>query len=324
MPNIHIGDRTYHCGADETLLDALLRQDVAIPHACRQGVCQSCMLRSLQDPPPAAAQHGLKDVLRHGGHFLACLCRPEQDMTLSLDGAAAGYTPAVLVARRQLNADILQLDVECRQPFAYHGGQFVNLQRLDGLTRSYSIANAAHAGNRLSFHVRKLPGGRFSGWLHDELAVGDSLGVSAALGHCHYLPGRPDRDLLLIGTGSGLAPLAGIIAEALHHGHAGRIQLFHGSRDAAGLYWQAEMRQLAAVHRNFHYTPCLSAADAPAGYARGRAHDVALAAVADLRGWAVYLCGHPDLVAAGRRRAYLQGASLNDIHADAFHTAQAA
>ena len=203
----------------------------------------------------------------------------------------------------------------------FYAGQFVKLKRADGLTRSYSIANSRMHATHLTFHIRRLAGGRFSEWAHQELQVGDTIEVSDPQGLCYYLPERQDQGLLLIGTGSGLAPLAGIATEALHHGHTGPIHLFHGSREMDGLYWIEEMRQLQREYPNFHYTPCISQGDPPAGVARGRANDVALAAIPDLKGWRVYLCGHPDMVNQTKKQAFLNGASMQDIYSDAFHVA---
>jgi len=41
----------------------------------------------------------------------------------------------------------------------------------------------------------------------------------------------------------------------------------------------------------------------------------------DLKGWRVYLCGHPDMVNQTKRQAFMLGASMADIYADAFHVA---
>jgi NAD(P)H-flavin reductase len=166
-----------------------------------------------------------------------------------------------------------------------------------------------------------LAGGKFSEWVHQELTIGDTIAVSDPQGLCYYLPDKMEQSLLLIGTGSGLAPLAGIIHEALEEGHTGPIHLYHGSRDVDGLYWIDEMRELADKYENFHYTPCVSRGDAPEGVAQGRANDVAMANIPDLKGWRVYLCGHPDMVNHAKRMAYLNGASLQDIYSDAFHVA---
>ncbi|WP_445371097.1 2Fe-2S iron-sulfur cluster-binding protein [Methylomonas sp. HW2-6] len=320
---ISVGQRELGCRPGESVLDALLREQVEIAYGCRQGACQSCIARSLDGAPPAAAQAGLKDVLRHQNHFLACLCYPERDMAIGIGSPEQRFCHATVTGRQLLNAETLLLTLHTDQALDYYAGQFVNLKRGDGLQRSYSIANnRAHARN-LTFHIRRLAGGRFSAWAHDELKVGDLLEVSDPQGLCYYLPSGQPRNLLLIGTGSGLAPLAGIVSEALHHDHAGQIHLYHGSREMDGLYWIEEMRGLAAQHANFHYTPCVSRGEAPDGVASGRANDVAMKQLPDLKGWRVYLCGHPDMVQQSKRQAFLNGAKFDDIYADAFHVASA-
>jgi NAD(P)H-flavin reductase len=84
------------------------------------------------------------------------------------------------------------------------------------------------------------------------------------------------------------------------------------------LYRIDEMRSLAEQHPNFHYTPCLSGPHVPEGFARGRANEVAMSSLTDLKGWRVFLCGHPDMVNQMKRQAFLKGASTGDIYVDAF------
>lgn len=314
------GHETF-CEEGETVLDALLRDNVEIPFGCKQGACQSCMVRSLDVLPPEHAQKGLKEALCKQNYFLACLCYPERDMSMTLGHQAEFFTEGTVIAKELLNPETVLLTIRCRDALDYYAGQFVNLKRADGLTRSYSIANSRQHAEKLTFHIRRLAGGKFSEWVHQELNVGDAIAVSDAQGLCYYLPNKPEQNLLLIGTGSGLAPLAGIIHEALEHGHTGEIHLYHGSREMDGLYWIDEMRELERNYRHFHYTPCVSRGDAPEGVAQGRANDVALAQLKNLQGWRVYLCGHPDMVNQTKMTAYLNGAALQDIHADAFHVA---
>ena len=145
------------------------------------------------------------------------------------------------------------------------------------------------------------------------------LNFSHAQGHCHYLEGNSEQPLLLIGTGTGLAPLYGIIRDALeNHNHSGEIHLFHGSRDASGLYFEDKLREMEKNHPNFHYMPCLSGEVKSRKYTKGRANQIALEKFIKLDGWRVYLCGQPDMVLQTKRMAYLQGASLKEIYADAF------
>jgi NAD(P)H-flavin reductase/ferredoxin len=322
MRSITFGDSTFTCQPDESVLQTLLRENEQIPNGCRQGLCQACLMRSLDNPPPVSAQAGLKDTLQKQNYFLACICHPETDMTVALPNQQGPSIEAVVVKKQPLTPDIVHLVLEYKSPFNFFAGQFVNLKRPDGLTRSYSIANIPDHNNLLEFHIRRLPDGQFSGWVYDELESGAQLTLSDAQGSCHYLPGREEQPMLMIGTGSGLAPLYGIIADALAQQHSGPIHLYHGSRDLNGLYFVDEMRELAAKYDNFHYTPCISGKDIESEHAKGRAHDLALSAAGTLKGWRVFLCGHPEMVKETKKMAFLKGASMADIYADAFHVNQ--
>jgi len=326
MIRLHLPDRTLTCSPNESVLETLLREGVEISYSCQQGACQSCMIQATNvTAVPHEAQKGLKDTLQNQGYFLACQCYPTQDLTLKLLHHEDFYTNGRIITKTPLNAETLLLRIACDDEMDYFAGQFVNLRRdSDGLTRSYSIANTEWHARELEFHIRRLPGGRFTGWVHDELNIGDSVGVSAPQGACYYLPGRPEQNLLLVGTGSGLAPLAGILMDALRQNHRGLIHLFHGSRERDGLYWIDEMRALTEQYPNFRYTPCLSRSTTSESFAMGRANEVACATYPDMKGWRLYLCGHPDMVAQMKRQAFLQGVSLADIYADAFHIASSA
>lgn len=157
-----------------------------------------------------------------------------------------------------------------------------------------------------------------SNWVFDEMQVGESVDIQGPNGCCFYLPGDPGQGLLMIGNGTGLAPLAAIARDALNDGHNGPIRLYHGSRAEGGLYLQDRLLDLAAANANFSYTGCLSGAAPPPGHARGRAEEVAFGEIPDLAGWRVYLCGNPPMVEGAKKRAFLAGADLKEIYADAF------
>jgi NAD(P)H-flavin reductase/ferredoxin len=318
MFEITIAEKTYTCEKGETVLDALLREKVDISYICKLGSCQTCIARSLNCAPPAQSQTGLQDTQKKQHYFLACRCYPVEDMLIKLPEHSAFYSEGTVVANRLLNRNTILLAINFKDAFEFHPGQFVNLQRPDGLTRSYSIANIPQQTHTLEFHIRRLPDGVFSNWLHDEVKVGDGIMVSEPQGHCFYVPERREAGLLLVGTGAGLAPLEAILMEALKSGHTGPIYLFHGSRYAEDLYHIEEMRNLVAQYPNFFYTPCVSGSQVPEGFASGRVNDVVIATLSDLKGWRVFLCGHPNMVNDMKWQAFMKGAVMSDIYADAF------
>jgi ferredoxin-NADP reductase len=263
------------------------------------------------------AQAGLKATEAALGCFLACQLRPQQDVEVELGEPPAAPVRACVLDVVPLNPEIVRLRLQPAAAFSYRAGQFLRLHRADGASRCYSLASVPGLDVALELHIRRVPGGELSSWVHTQLASGDEVALSAALGASFYLSGQPDRGLCLIGTGCGMAPLYGIARDALHQGHSGPVWLFHGARDASGLYLREQLEDMERRHASFHYVPCVSDVIVP-GLAHGRPHDVALERLPQLDGWIVHLCGHAAMVAAARRAAFLAGASMRDIHADPF------
>lgn len=275
------------------------------------------MMRAVEGTPPADSQKGLKPTLQHRGFFLACICKPEMEMSVVLAGdEALPKIATTLIEKTLLTPELLRLRLRPETAIEFQAGQFINVHHPDGLIRSYSIASLPSEGV-IELHVERVASGRMSGWLHDQISVGDRLEIDGPHGDCFYLSEKPQQNLLLIGTGSGLAPLWGIARAALEHGHQGEIHLFHGSRSAQRLYLVDELKQLARDHSNFFYTPCVSGENSP-GFTAGRANEVALQRFPKLGGWGVYLCGHPEMVNNAKRDTFLAGANFQDIYADPF------
>lgn len=318
MPQLTLDKKIYTCQSDESVLDTLIREEVDISYVCQQGTCHSCLTRSLVDAPPEAAQKGLKTTQKMQNYFLACLCYPEKNMQLKLPEESELFSQGSVVTHEMLNHNTLLLKIECKSIKSYFAGQFVNLRREDGLIRSYSIANIPQESGVLEFHIRRLDKGKFSEWVHDEVKIGDKMSISEPQGDCFYIPERADEGLLLVGTGTGLAPLVGILEDALQQGHTGAVALFHGSSDMKDLYKVEAMRALEKKHKNFTYFPCVSSGDAPEGYHSGRVNVVAMAHMDDWKGWRVFLCGHPEMVSSMKMDSFMKGAAMKDIFVDPF------
>ncbi len=318
MPSLTYAGRVYDCNRGETVLDALLRQGVDMAYSCKKGSCLTCLTRCAKGRVDGRAQDGLRDTLRAEGYFLPCVCTPDDDLVLDGVEDAALYGRVRVTAKERLAAAITRIRLEPATPLYYHAGQFVNLRRADGLARSYSLASVPRLDRDLEIHIQKLPNGKMSNWLSDEVRPGDALDLQGPNGACFYLPGRPGGPMLLLGSGSGLAPLFGIARDALAAGHSGEIRLYHGSQRREGLYLRAELENVAARHANFRYFPCVSGFEPGLGDRAEPAEAAAFGDLPRLAGWRVFLCGSPPMVHAARRMAYLAGAALPDIHADAF------
>lgn len=318
MAKIKYQGKTYNCRKGESVLEAFLRQGVSLPFSCRSGVCQVCLQRAVSGALPEGAQKGLKDSLAEKNYFLPCVCRPEQDLEFVSPSEDDLYFSAMVAEKEQLASDIHRIRLEPSLEVKYRSGQFINLRHPDGISRSYSLASVPGEDYYLELHVKRMKNGAMSNWLIDELEIGNEIDIQGPNGSCFYAPKSPEQNMLLVGTGTGLAPLIGVARTALAAGHAGQIHLYHGSSTLDGLYLVDELRALADKMPNFHYVPCVSRELAPKGFQLCRAHALAFAVHDALAGWHVHLAGNPDMVEAAKALAAEAGADADDVFADAF------
>ena len=299
----------------EDVLSALLRAEIDAPHSCRSGVCQSCMHRAVEGAPPAAAQHGLSDAQKALGYFLPCVCVPDTPLTIVPAQEAGIRSEAVVHSIDRLSGDVVRLRLEHDSDFAYRPGQFLELIADDGLGRHYSLASLPEEDPFVELHIRLHPGGRMSRFIAEELAPRRRLHIAGPLGTCIYEGVDPDQPMALIGSGTGLAPLIGVLRDALRRGHRGPIRLYHGARAREGLYLHDHLEALTKRHANLCYVPRVLSDSSP------HSGDVAAAALEHenaLHHTAFFLCGGEKSVGRLKRDLFLKGASLKQIRSDAF------
>jgi CDP-4-dehydro-6-deoxyglucose reductase, E3 len=301
----------------ETVLGGIERQGGEVPFFCRRGVCQACVLRATRGEVPPLAQKGLREAHRRQSYFLSCVCQPEEDLVVERCGLSERFDSRI-ESVETLSADVLCVRLAVPHGFVYSAGQYVQLERADGLMRPYSIASLP--GSAIELHVARLPGGAMSGWLPS--AVGEPIGIRGPFGECSYVEGELDRPLLLAGTGTGLAPLVGVVRAALAAGHRGPIRLYHGSPTRAGLYLWPELERLAQRGETLSVVGSVlsgdTAAPARVTIANTPIDQLVLASGVSWRDQRVYLCGQPELVQKLQKKIYIAGALLQRIHADPF------
>jgi CDP-4-dehydro-6-deoxyglucose reductase len=321
--NVQFEGRSFELLPDETVLEGIERQGGSLPSFCRRGVCQACLVKAAQGRVPPSAQQGLKDGLRRQSLFLACVCQPTENIEVVRQGSSERFESRIEQVER-LSDDVLRVLVAAPPGLAYEAGQYVLIERpSDGLTRPYSIASLPGA-SRLELHVACLPGGAMSSWL--RAGVAERVWLRGPFGECFYVSEEPERPLCLAGTGTGLAPLLGVVRAAIAGGHRGSIRLFHGSVRRAGLYLWTELQALLARTPQLSVVgSLLEGGECASGDAGGRCRiqvsSLDEAMLAEHRTWAehrVYLCGNDALVRRLQKKLYLAGVPLARIHADPF------
>lgn len=316
---VRIGDRDVPVAEGETVLEALERADFDVPSGCRAGTCTKCMLRAEGAPPPGS-QAGLRPQLVAAGYFLACQARPRGVVRIA---DATGPLPVgARVARTELVApDVVRVFLAPERPFGYRPGQYLDVLHPSGAARSYSIASLP-ADELLELHVRRVPNGLVSGWLHG-LEPGATLRVRGPFGQCYHVPDEPRRKLLLVGAGTGLAPLLGIARDALDQRHEGPIDLVHGGVDPRRLYLRDELDALVAEWPQLRVHHCVLKDSTPREH-EGALDEVAVRLAGPLANVRAFLCGDDAIVRRLQRSLFLAGLPSREILADPFVPAPSA
>ena len=150
------------------------------------------------------------------------------------------------------------------------------------------------------------------------------LRLEAPLG-TFFLREENDAPVLLVGGGTGFAPLKAMLEDALPRLPQRRFHLFWGARARRDLYLDALPRAWADQYPNFRYTPVLSEAmsgDVWTGEA-GWVHEAVLRLYPNLAGNEVYMSGPPPMVAAARDAFVACGLDPERLYFDSFEYAAA-
>ncbi len=295
------------CRPDQPLLDAFLRGSVWMPNSCNQGTCGTCKLRVVSGEVDhgLSPEHTLTRAEREQGFALACQATPCSDTVVErLDTAPAGTVHALrdvvgtVSAIEDVARDTRRVLVTLDSPLEFSAGQYVEL-RVPGTDhrRQYSMANTPGESKQLEFHIRRQPGGvATDGWVFGTLSVGERVEMAGPLGDFRLDP-EDEGPMILLGGGTGLAPLKSMVRQALTSAPDRAIHLYHGVREESDLYDVDLFQEWERAHPGFRYVPCLS--DQSWSGRSGYVTDAFVEDFDTCRGYSGYLCGPPAMVDAG-------------------------
>ncbi|VVE66235.1 naphthalene 1,2-dioxygenase [Pandoraea captiosa] len=342
----------------DNLLKVLTDRQIPISYSCLSGRCGTCRCRVVSGDVREAEGVEYRHHDDHDDHddgddgddgaspttssapagaqrqryVLACQSSVHGDCEIVLPDVdevvvhPARILKATVQAIEPLTHDIKRLVLKPAKPLSFSPGQYATLQFTPAHIRPYSMAGL-DADDTLEFHIRRVPGGAVTGYVDEQLKVGDAVRVSGPLG-TSYLRRRHDGPMLCVAGGTGLAPVLSIVRGALAHGMTNPIEIYVGARSAADVYGLAWLHELASRRAGIrlHVVTTLdtpgqrSASEATfrSGHVT-EALDADFAAPNALVGWRAYLCGAPPMVEAATRLLRERGIDGAHIYADAFY-----
>lgn len=166
------------------------------------------------------------------------------------------------------------------------------------IKRAYSIGSAPTDGKHLEFYIAIVPDGALTSRLA-TIREGDRVYVAPKITGTFTLDSvQPDHHLVLISTGTGIAPFVSMLRCPKTWTSGRKITLAHGVRLPEDLAYRDELEKLASERSDFVYSPIVSRADASYTGPRGR-----VTALFDSGGIVlnpevdhVYLCGNPAMI----------------------------
>ncbi|OIO88429.1 MAG: hypothetical protein AUK03_16260 [Anaerolineae bacterium CG2_30_64_16] len=175
------------------------------------------------------------------------------------------------------------------------------------IRRAYSIASSSLTGEYMEFYIALVTSGALTPRLF-ALKIGDPIWLGPKISGLFTFDQVPaDKNVLMIATGTGLAPYMSMLSTHLMCGGSQRIAVLHGARHSWDLGYRSELMTLQHLCANFTYAPIISRpANEPAPWngATGYVQDLWRQGVID-QVWGlhptpadthIFLCGAPAMI----------------------------
>jgi CDP-4-dehydro-6-deoxyglucose reductase len=304
--------KTFTVNEGENILSAALRQGVMLPYSCKNGTCGSCkgMVDGGSVHYPFHPPQALEEAEREAGYALMCQAEPLEDLLIRVREIEAvrdiqvRILPARVLEKQFLSENVVKL-VLClpkSQRLQFLAGQYVDVLLSGGKRRAFSIASCPTLENEIELHIRHVDGGDFTGWVFDELKVRDILRFEGPQGNFFVRNDQPERPMIMMGGGTGFAPLKSMIENLIEHGDRREIHLYWGARNRAELYMDELPRSWAELYEHIHYHRAVSEPEGTASddTFSGLVHEAVAAGHPDLSGFDVYMSGPPAMIEAAK------------------------
>ena len=329
--NINQGDKILTVDGGNKLLSTLMDQGIFIPSACGgRGSCGLCKVKvsegggpTLPTETPYLTDEELKEHVR-----LSCQIKvrnpvfmeipPELFLVKSYRSRVAGL--------EDLTGNIKEVRLALIEPaeMTFTPGQYIHFEvpEYEGspepIYRAYSIASPARTKSEIRLVITRVPEGLATTYIHDFLKAGDEIQFNGPYGD-FYLRDS-DREMIMIATGSGLAPMMSILHQMVDQGIFRKATLFFGVAQRRGLFYLEEIDEIKEKLPRFEFVPVLSSPLPEENWVgkTGIVTDVVKEMVQNGAEVEAYLCGNPLMIDAALQLLPELGISGDRIFYDKF------
>lgn len=219
-----------------------------------------------------------------------------------------------IIAKKMLNAYVLEVRFAKPEGFTYQAGQFLQLLVPGENTetpRSYSLSSTP-TDDYLEFGIKLYETGLTLPYI-TKTNIGEEVMLRGPFGR--FINTYTDP-IVGIATGVGLVPILGIARdELLNKKNTAPIKIIFGVRTEADLFWLEELQTLANNFANFTFEVTLSQPSETWTKLRGRVTEHLTHTDSLTR---YFICGSPEMVKDVKTKLTGLGAAASQLHFEIF------
>ena len=223
---------------------------------------------------------------------------------------SSGDYPAHLEAWRPLSPSVDELTLALELPgFRWKAGQYLHLGReATGSEKPYSIASAPHPAlpQRVQLAVSRSESEEAE---PPPWRVGERFRLRGPSGR-FVRDAFEDRGAILVGTGTGVAPLRAMVQAEAERASGAELVLIAGFRNEAESLWHEEFAALAERLPRFHYLPTLSAGSPEWRGKRGYVQSHLVEVLDAFAPAPLFLCGRRAMIEACKVLLHTRASTL--------------
>lgn len=225
----------------------------------------------------------------------------------------------------QETRDVVTFCFSLQQPvlFFFKPGQFVTLElEIEGeqVMRSYTISSAPSIPYSFSITVKRVPGGRVSNWLHDNLNEGDLIPVHGPVGQFNCIDFPADKVLFLSG-GVGITPVMSMARWYFNTNTEVDMVFAHSARTPSDIIYRAELDYMSTRISNFKLHIICEKTETGqvwGGYRGLLSREMLHLIAPDFKEREVFCCGPTPYMAAVRQLLADEGFDFSHYHEESF------
>ena len=315
---------------NDTIYMACLRNKIRILTDCLEGACATCKgvcvegeynLDDVSEEALSAEEAAQREVLTCQMHARSeCIIELPYESRLAIKAETKSWTCRV-DCLEDVSSTVKRLDLKIIGQEAggpeFMPGQYVHLS-VPGTKekRSYSFATPPHETDTYQFFIKVLEQGAMSNYVRDRAKPGDEVVMTGPFGH-FYLR-NPERPILMVAGGTGLAPMLSMLDHMVERGMTSqRVHLLIGANVVEELFYLNLLEdyrlkgislttEVAVVEGNEAWT-------GETGHVTGLLRSELIAGRPN-----IYLCGPPPMIEAAESWLADNGVDDKLIHAEKF------